>query len=69
MEAQTQEKSTGEKLGSASDIRRLIIKADDFGMCHDGNQATIEELERDGIPYPDNFLAYLVRNLAAAERA
>jgi predicted glycoside hydrolase/deacetylase ChbG (UPF0249 family) len=48
MEAQAQEKSTAEKLGYPSDARILIINADDFGMCHDENEATIEGL-RGGI--------------------
>jgi len=44
MEPQAQEKSTAEKLGYPSDARLLIINADDFGMCHDENEATIEGL-------------------------
>jgi chitin disaccharide deacetylase len=34
------------KLGYGSDVRLLIINADDFGMCHDANEATIEGLTR-----------------------
>lgn len=44
MDEQPQEKSTAEKLGYPSDARLLIINADDFGMCHDENEATIEGL-------------------------
>jgi predicted glycoside hydrolase/deacetylase ChbG (UPF0249 family) len=33
--------TTAEKLGYPSDARLLIINADDFGMCHDENEATI----------------------------
>ncbi len=39
-----QEKSTAEKVGYPSAARLLIINADDFGMCHDENEATIEGL-------------------------
>jgi chitin disaccharide deacetylase len=38
--------STAEKLGYPSHARLLIINADDFGMCHDANEATIEGLTR-----------------------
>ncbi len=34
------------KLGYRADARVLIINADDFGMCHDENEATIEGLTR-----------------------
>ncbi len=44
MEEKPPEKSTAEKLGYPSDARLLIINADDFGMCHDENEATIEGL-------------------------
>jgi predicted glycoside hydrolase/deacetylase ChbG (UPF0249 family) len=33
------------KLGYASDARLLIIHADDFGVCHAANRATIQGLE------------------------
>jgi len=33
--------TTAEKLGYSADARLLIINADDFGMCHDENEATI----------------------------
>src|SRR5690242_17980966 len=33
--------TTAEKLGYPADARLLIINADDFGMCHDENEATI----------------------------
>ncbi len=36
--------STAEKLGYPKDARLLIINADDFGMCHDENEATIQGL-------------------------
>ena len=35
---------TSERLGYPKDARLLIVNADDFGMCHDANQATIEGL-------------------------
>ena len=38
------ETSTAEKLGYPAEARLLIINADDFGMCHDENEATIEGL-------------------------
>ncbi|HUA35435.1 MAG TPA: polysaccharide deacetylase family protein [Candidatus Binataceae bacterium] len=38
------EASTSERLGYSKDARVLIVNADDFGMCHDANQATIEGL-------------------------
>jgi predicted glycoside hydrolase/deacetylase ChbG (UPF0249 family) len=38
------ETTTASRLGYAPDARLLIINADDFGMCHDENQATIERL-------------------------
>jgi hypothetical protein len=38
------EVTTAERLGFARDARLLMINADDFGMCHDENQATIEGL-------------------------
>lgn len=44
MEEKPLERSTAEKLGYPSDARLLIINADDFGMCHDENEATIEGL-------------------------
>jgi len=40
------EPTTAEKLGYPADARLLIINADDFGMCHDENQATIVGLTR-----------------------
>jgi predicted glycoside hydrolase/deacetylase ChbG (UPF0249 family) len=36
--------STAQKLGYLKEARVLIINADDFGMCHDENEATIEGL-------------------------
>jgi predicted glycoside hydrolase/deacetylase ChbG (UPF0249 family) len=33
--------TTAEKMGFSADARLLIINADDFGMCHDENEATI----------------------------
>ena len=33
--------TTAEKMGYPADARLLIINADDFGMCHDENEATI----------------------------
>jgi hypothetical protein len=38
------ETSTAQKLAYPKDARLLIINADDFGMCHDENEATIEGL-------------------------
>src|SRR5208282_6389210 len=38
------EVSMAEKLGYRAGARVLIINADDFGMCHDENEATIEGL-------------------------
>jgi chitin disaccharide deacetylase len=35
---------TAQKLAYPKDARLLIINADDFGMCHDENEATIEGL-------------------------
>jgi hypothetical protein len=35
-------KSTNELLGYSADARLLIINADDFGMCHTVNEATIQ---------------------------
>jgi predicted glycoside hydrolase/deacetylase ChbG (UPF0249 family) len=40
-----QEITTARKLGYGADARLLIINADDFGMCHDENEATIAGLE------------------------
>ena len=39
--AEQHEPTTAEKLGYPADARLLIVNADDFGMCHDENQATI----------------------------
>ncbi len=36
--------TTAQKLGYPRDARLLIVNADDFGMCHDQNEATIEGL-------------------------
>jgi predicted glycoside hydrolase/deacetylase ChbG (UPF0249 family) len=36
--------TTADKIGYPTDARLLIINADDFGMCHDENEATIEGL-------------------------
>lgn len=37
--------STAARLGFAADARLLIINADDFGMCHSENVATMDGLE------------------------
>lgn len=37
--------TTAERLGYSADARLLIINADDFGMCHSENVATIDGLE------------------------
>jgi chitin disaccharide deacetylase len=34
-----------ERLGHSADSRLLIVNADDFGMCHAENQATVEGLD------------------------
>jgi predicted glycoside hydrolase/deacetylase ChbG (UPF0249 family) len=44
METEIEETTTAARLGYAPDARLLIINADDFGMCHDENEATIEGL-------------------------
>lgn len=36
--------TTAQRLGCAPQARLLVINADDFGMCHDENEATIEGL-------------------------
>ncbi len=41
MTTQHEELTTAEKLGYPKDARLLIINADDFGMCHDENEATV----------------------------
>ncbi|MGD0117210.1 MAG: polysaccharide deacetylase family protein [Candidatus Binatus sp.] len=38
-------KSTAERLGFASDVRALILNADDFGMCHDQNEGVMRGLK------------------------
>lgn len=38
--------STAQRLGYRADARVLIVNADDFGMCHDANEGTIEGLTR-----------------------
>ncbi len=42
--AEQRELTTAEKLGYPGSARLLIINADDFGMCHDENEATMEGL-------------------------
>jgi predicted glycoside hydrolase/deacetylase ChbG (UPF0249 family) len=47
MDEQTEpnpERSTAQVLGYPPDARLLMINADDFGMCHDENEATVEGL-------------------------
>jgi predicted glycoside hydrolase/deacetylase ChbG (UPF0249 family) len=44
METEPEETTTATRLGYPPDARLLIINADDFGMCHDENEATIEGL-------------------------
>jgi predicted glycoside hydrolase/deacetylase ChbG (UPF0249 family) len=44
MNNQPEETSIAQRLGYPSDARLLIVNADDFGMCHDENAATIEGL-------------------------
>jgi predicted glycoside hydrolase/deacetylase ChbG (UPF0249 family) len=44
METELKAATTAARLGFAPDARVLIINADDFGMCHDENEATIEGL-------------------------
>jgi predicted glycoside hydrolase/deacetylase ChbG (UPF0249 family) len=44
METETEETTTAMRLGYAPAARLLIINADDFGMCHDENEATMEGL-------------------------
>ena len=38
--------STNERLGFSKDARLLIINADDFGMCHAVNEATIRTIRQ-----------------------
>jgi len=38
--------NTAARLGFGADARLLIVNADDFGLCRDENDATIEGLER-----------------------
>jgi predicted glycoside hydrolase/deacetylase ChbG (UPF0249 family) len=45
MTVNSEETTTARKLGYPADARVLIINADDFGMCHDENEATIEGLQ------------------------
>lgn len=44
--AEIREVSVAERLGYSRDARVLIVNADDFGMCHDENEATIIGLTR-----------------------
>jgi predicted glycoside hydrolase/deacetylase ChbG (UPF0249 family) len=44
MDQPEQDMTAARRLGFAPDARVLIINADDFGMCHDQNEATIEGL-------------------------
>jgi predicted glycoside hydrolase/deacetylase ChbG (UPF0249 family) len=44
MDTETHDTTAATRLGYPSDARLLIINADDFGMCHDQNEATIEGL-------------------------
>jgi hypothetical protein len=63
--------STAQLLGYPDDARLLIINADDFGMCHAENVATMEGLERGAFcsatvmvpcPWFDDAAAYARRH-------
>jgi predicted glycoside hydrolase/deacetylase ChbG (UPF0249 family) len=45
MSMANENKSTAERLGYASDVRALILNADDFGMCHDQNEGVMRGLK------------------------
>jgi chitin disaccharide deacetylase len=45
MSMTNENKSTAERLGFASDVRALILNADDFGMCHDQNEGVMRGLK------------------------
>lgn len=38
--------TTAARIGLGPEVRALVVNADDFGLCRDENQATIEGLER-----------------------
>ena len=44
--AQNTTKTVAERLGYPADSRLLVIHADDFGMSHSVNQATMQALEK-----------------------
>jgi hypothetical protein len=62
-------KTVAERLGYPANSRLLVIHADDLGMLHLVNKATIEALNKKWITSDFTFLGYSLQTLASQCRS